>query len=775
MPLPVLALVGGLLAPLTLPSLPEYSAIVWWLSALVLSLVCSRLPSRPTRLAGLFVAGACWTLAAAQTWLNSKLPASFDTCDLTIQGRVTGLPDQDGGRLRFDFRVSTSEGHCSNDRREIWTLEENHRLRLSAYRNYPPVSAGDSLILKVRLRSPRGSTNPGGFDYEAWLALRKIVAVGYVRDFVGIKAEGGGMDSWREDISGRLAKVPELDHAGHIRALLLADHRGLTQSDWEVLRKTGTVHLLIVSGLHISLVALLGGLLGSLLGGRAGGLRSGVVFASLFALGYALLAGFGIAAQRACLMVAIFTGFSLLNRRIPLSHRYLYTLLAVLLIRPLAPLAAGFWLSFGAVLVLLTVAAPVMKARWLWRLPLVQLMLSLLLLPLLAYWQGSGSLLAPLANLFAVPLLSLLILPCLVASLLIDLPVMAMGGQAGLFLHAADWLLGILMGSLDWLAQAATQWHPPRKLLWLVICAGLLAVLPLPLPLRGQAVLLWVAGLTLSFARTTHDFRLVALDVGQGLSVLIQSGQQAAVYDTGAAWSGGFDAGRDVTAPALGYFGVAELTHIVVSHDDLDHAGGLASLKSFWPTARLVASQRLDSLSPSLPADCRKGYEWQLGQVQFEAFVLLPESKDDNDLSCVLSVSNGAFRVLLPGDISFRAEDRWLSLPSASRVDLLVAAHHGSSTSSSTEFLRRTRPDRVLYSAGWRNRFGHPSAAACRNAEKVHARLFNTAVQGALEFLVKDNRVISTRLWRCQSRRWWRSLNATDCSASVGLIQGCDY
>lgn len=778
MPIAVVATIVGLLLPLTLPLLPANFGSFGYLLSVALVVAGQKISVRLIRCSVLLVAGLTWSIAVGSDYLEHKFPPIFDYCDVRVQGRIDDLPQTSEDRLRFNFHVSSTKSvECTPDRLQAvpWLPDKNHRLRLSAYRGYPLLQAGDWLDLQVRLRAPRTNFNPGGFDYEAWLALREVGAIGYVRDFIEIRSSRAGVDYWRDRMGRWLAKLSGLEHTGYIRALLLADQRGLTPADWELLNKTGTTHLLVVSGLHISLIAAIGALLGFAFGWLSGvtANRSAILFACFFALGYALLTGLGIAAQRASIFVMIFAGFNITHRWLPLNHRYFYSMLIILWLTPLAPLSAGFWLSFGAVLALLIMVKSTARMHWLYRLPLIQIALSLLLAPLLIWVRGDTSLAAPIANLVAVPILSFLILPSLLLASLIDPFLLLLGFEVPLLFHLSDKLLSILLVWLNWLARLDLQWWQSSHLMWLGFIAGLVALLPLAWALRGLAALLWVPTLLFTPQIDQYDFRIVVLDVGQGLSIFIQAQHEAVIYDTGPSYPGGFDAGRDVLNPALNYFGVKEVSHIVVSHTDLDHIGGLHSVKKRWPKAKLIASQKLTRKEATI--DCLNGHHWQLGKISFETFVALPEATNDNDLSCLLLLSSGSFKALFPGDISDRAEQALSDQKAIANIQLLVAAHHGSATSSGLNFMEQSRPERVIYSAGWRNRFGHPAKRACDNAQKVKALLFNTAFQGALEFLIKQGDIVTTRVWRCESRRWWRSLDRTVCSPAIGLANGCDY
>lgn len=784
MPLAVIALIAGLLLPLLLPVLPKGTVFFWQLIAGALIGGCFFRLHWALRLTGMLTAGLAWSCAAALEYSEGRLPQVLDGCDWQVEGFVVGLPHSVGSRLRFNFQPVQKHRLSCLDRPE-WQKWQVGLWRLFVYQEHPALQPGDYLHLQVRLRSPRGTANPAGFSYESWLAQHRIHATGYVRNFLAVSTGANhhniSLDRWRYQLSNWLINLKDLRYTAQMRALLLADHRGLSQEDWDIFKRTGTVHLLVVSGLHIALATGLGALLGFLGAFLTGTKRHywTAALACVTAVIYGFAAGFGIAIQRACTMVLIFTAFSIINRAIPLSHRYLYSLAIVLLMAPLAPLGDGFWLSFGAVLALLLMIIDMTMANrrsWLWQLALAQAALILLLLPLLMYLQGGYSLLAPLANMLAVPWFSFIVLPALLLGVVVDAAAMAIGWfDAPFALRLADWLLLPLNFWLKWLAQFDTQLYRPANLLWLTLIAGLILLLPVHRSMRVAAGLLWLATLLWPANSQMHDeFRLVLLDVGQGLSAFIQQGNQAIVYDAGPGYPTGFNAGRDIVNPALHYFGVSKVTHIIVSHGDLDHAGGLSGVRQQWPEAVVISSQNITQLQEGPEIVECSNRSWIFGDIRLTTLLALPNADNNNDLSCVMLIEKDNFKALFPGDISSQGELALIKKIGPGKVDLLIASHHGSNTSSHIDFLQHIKPERVLYSAGWRNKFGHPAANACKNAVKVNAQLFNTAYQGAIEFLVHKDKVVMTRLWRCHSKRWWQHIRPADCNFLVGLANGCD-
>ena len=720
-----------------------------------------------------------WWLAAGLGWawlqghllLAQALPAALEGRDLVIEGVVASLVEQDPRRSRFVFTVE--EAH---DQGRL--VEVPGRVRLNWYRAPVVPRAGERWRLKVRLKRPHGFMNPGGFDYEAWLFQRRIRALGYVRKSTDNQrlrpASAWSLNGWRQGLRERLAQ--QLDQApfrGVLTALSLGERSGITAGQWQVLRDTGTTHLMAISGLHVGLVAGFAFLLGRWLWGRSAWLclrwpkqQAAALLALIAALAYALMAGFSIPTQRALIMLGVWVLAGLWRRNPAPAEILAAALLLVLLRDPLAVLAAGFWLSFAAVAVILYVHAGYRGGAgpW-WRWGRIHVLIALGLLPLTALFFQQQSLVSPLANLLAVPWVSLLVTPLTLAGSLLSLLWPAAGG---LLLNLAD-------QAMQWLWQALAMlasWPFARLELPVAGAASLflalagVAVLLLPRGLPGR----WLGGvmlLPLLFPRSPRpepgEAWFTLLDVGQGLAAVVRTERRVLVFDTGPRFSAGFDTGAAVLVPFLRRQGLSRLDMLVISHADNDHIGGAESLLRALP-ARRVLSSRPDRL-PGHPAEaCRQGMQWQWDGVDF-AF-LHPGGKAagraGNDASCVLRVRAGGKTLLLPGDIEAGAERQLLARYAGRlRADILVAPHHGSRTSSSPAFARAVAPRHVLFAVGYRNRYRFPHADVSGRYRRLHALAWDSARHGALLFRLEPGRPLAAPVaWRVQAARYWH--NRTD-------------
>lgn len=621
---------------------------------------------------------ACSAALAAAWTLEDRLAPGLQGRDFRLTGVVCDLPGGGSGVQRFLWSVD-------GDRRDDGLPA---RIQLSWYDAEVPVRAGERWQLTVRLRRPRGLLNPGAFDFERWAFRRGIGAVGYVRASEANRRLAPATSRCRlAAVRQRLADtvraaMSDARATGLALALTVGDRRDLDDRVWQALRRTGTAHLMAISGLHIGLAAGLvffairaAGCLLLRFGIRCRPLAWAGAAAFAAAVGYSALAGFSVPTLRAVVMTCGVIAMTAVRRPLPPSVALALALYVVLWLEPFALLSPGFWLSFGAVVVLLIFASGrhhepdaertrVLRCRrQLRRLLWAQGCLSVGLLPLTGWFFGEVSVIAPLVNLLMVPLFGTLIVPSLFAGVtaLIVAP-----GLAAPVIGLAEWLLVRVADGLQWLN--GWQWIavPVPVLPGPAIGAGIACIVlvlwPRPLPARYRLTTLLLVVIALA-ARpaAVPDLRVVVMDVGQGLAVLLQSPAHAVLFDAGPRYRSGGDAGRTVVLPVLRHFGVRRLDRLIVSHGDADHAGGAGSILAAWPDTALLASVPLDVPAAGFNR-CRAGQTWHAGQITFR--MLHPEPVapqgpwSENDASCVLLLRSPTAAVLLPGDIERRAEHR---------------------------------------------------------------------------------------------------------------------
>ncbi len=714
----------------------------------------------------LLLAGFCWAGWRALVTVAASLPAEMEGQTLEVRGSIQALPERLAhDRLRLRFRL---ESWRRQGRWEPVSLS----LRLVWYRDAPPMRAGERWQLWVRLKRPHGLANPVGFDYERWLFAQGIRATGYVRPAASNRRlRAARAPPWRSlrglaaDALGRLAVAS--GPLALLRALALGDRSAMSTHQWRVLQATGTSHLLAISGLHIGWVAGLVFVLMQRLWRWLGGARwiaaprAAAVSALTAALAYALLSGFQVPAQRAALMSALWMLAIVISGVAQPWRVFALALWTVLLTRPLAVLSAGFWLSFTAVAVLLFLSLGWRGRRSRWRQALrLQLGLLVALTPLVWVWFGQVSLLAPVANLIAVPWVGFLLVPPLLLGLLV-LPLAP--ALAQLPLSLAAWSLQGLWAVLETLAASGDLMWPapavaPGTLGLLVLATGL-ATAAVATGLRALSPLLILPLLSAPAAPrpAPGDLWLTLLDVGQGLAVVMETHAHVLVYDAGPAFAGGFDSGREIVAPFLRHRGRRQLDLLVISHSDNDHSGGARALIGKFPGAGIHAGQP-GKIDWAAAQDCHRQPGWKWDGVSFEYLRAAPVSSDDNAFSCVLKVSAADGRAaLLPGDIGLATE---LALVGCCRgglaADILIAPHHGSKRSSTEPFVAAVEPAWVLFATGYRNRFGFPHAEVLARYARAGSRGINSATRGAISVRIEAGGPLHVQGWRRARPRLWR-------------------
>lgn len=729
-----------LLGILAFQQLPDLPAAAWALALVPLVLSALRYPT--LRLPAIFACGFLWALLHAHQILTPGLAPELEGRDLMLEGVVTAIPERLDRATRFQFQAE----RMSDGARD---LPPPGRVRLNWYNDAPELRAGERWRLRVRLKRPHGFHNPGGFDFEGWLYQNRICATGYVRPDAAnqrLAAAAGRHALQRvrqglfEGISGALAGR---ELGGIISALAIGERQGISQAQWDVFRRTGTTHLVAISGLHVGIISGLVFFVFRRAWARLGRLplycpapQAAAVAALAAALIYATLAGFSIPTQRTVIMIGVVM-VALLRQRHRASGQTLMTaLLCVLVYDPLAVMNGGFWLSFGAVAaILFGMNQRVGKEPWWRRVGRLHLLVAVALAPPLLVLFQQVSLVSPLANLVAVPWITLGVVPLVLAGCLAQALWPACGEP---LLRLAETLLSWLWPLLERLAAPeALQWTQPVPPGWTIAAAligVLLLIAPRGVPGRWLGAVWLLPALLIAPPRPAPgELWFTLLDVGQGLAAVAWTHNHVLVYDTGPRFSSEFDAGSAVLLPFLRYHGLDRIDTLVIGHGDNDHLGGAAALAGEIGVGRVLSS--VPGRIPWWRAEpCRSGQQWSWDGVRFE--VLHPAADTHlrgNDASCVLRIDTGAGDVLLTGDIEAAAEAALLrAKPQDLPVDVLVAPHHGSKSSSSAPFVARVSPRYVLFPAGHRNRWGFPHPAVTERYRSAGARLYSSAEHGAL-------------------------------------------
>ena len=720
----------------------------WFLVAMLLS----RKLEREILLKGFFFAsGFLYAAAIAHFRLDDRLAAQWEGKDIEIIGTVAELPQRSerGQYFAFDVeRVGTRDAVVPE------------KIMLSRYSGPELLHPGERWRFTVRLKRPHGNVNPYGFDYEVWLLERDIGATGYVRQGVFLKRFVARpeymVEAAREKLRERVyAALPGFPYSGVIAALLMGDQKAISQRDWQIFRRTGVIHLMSISGLHVTMIAgffvFITYRLWRLNPSRHFPARKAAALSGLMAaFGYALLAGYAIPTQRTVYMLAAVAAAVWSGKTTSSSTILCWALFVVTVLDPWCVLSPGFWLSFFAVALILYVeTGRIGKKNWLQSWISVQWAVTIGLVPILLAFFQQISLVSPIANAVAIPLVSLAVVPLtlLGAVLPFDFPFVL---AHALFSVVMDFLIR-LNGLPD---PVWVQHSPPPWTLFTAFLGIAWTLLPKGFPVRWLG-LSGIAPLFLFFPPQPELLRLTVLDVGQGLSCVIETRHHALLYDAGPSFSAQSDSGNRIILPYLAGSGIMRLDAAILSHEDMDHIGGAISVFDSMPIGWLLSS--LPENHPVLAhvarnMRCRSGESWTWDDVKFE--ILSPDSYSNrisNERSCVLKVTSQQGSILIAGDIDRRIGDR-LAAKENLKSDVLVVPHHGGKSSES--FIRSASPGYAVFSAGYRNRFGHPRPEVVALYKSMGSRIIRTDEGGAAVFDFSSGGM-SEASWRQAHRRYW--------------------
>lgn len=743
----------------SLPSVP------WLLFLGVISIALCCVP--PLRCLGAFLLGMLFTSVSATAFIDSRLEKSLEGHTAEFVATIADFPATAGDSLRF----------------VVSPLNEDlpARIRLSWYDADQRPMPGQQWQFSARLRAPRGFANPHGFDYEGWLFRQRVGATGYVVSGQLHDEQTGLVTALRRHLQSRIeTQFPDDAARAVLSAVTIGARQDISREQWDLYARTGTSHLMAISGLHVGLAAtglffLARVLVAPMARGRT--IRDlALVVAASGATAYATVSGLAVPAQRALLMV-LFVATALLLRRQQDPLRVLSIVAIVVVVAdPLASLAPGFQLSFLAVLLLLvagqrTVRAvngslPVFLARGLSsasRLAILQCVLLLGLLPLTVLQFGRVAWLAPAVNLLVLPVFNLVTVPLALLGFLLDGPLQAVGNTLlWIAWHSVHLVLAIVTVAAE-VPGAELNTLPLRGLstfaLWVT---ALWALLPPGFPGRAVA---WIGALAVLLQKSglppERCVDLHVLDVGQGLSVVMQTRSRIAVFDTGPSFRSGSDTAALVVVPFLRALDVRRIDKLLISHADLDHAGGLGTLLAGFAVDELVVGElaAAESISTTSVASCRAGQRWSWDGVEFG--ILHPDtapSRTGNNASCVLRVSAGAHSALLSGDIERPVELALVNRGILQPSQLVVVPHHGSRTSSTPAFVEALQAEFAVVSAGYGNRWGFPRPEVVHRWQQSGATVLTTADSGAIsQRICHDEAPAFPREQRRSYRRYWHA------------------
>ena len=776
--------------------------------------------------------GFLWAALLAQQSLSRALPAAMEGQDITVVGSISKLPQFFERGVRFEFTIEQIIASAEQANANVWTKAKGTQLALSWYAdegsNPPMLKAGERWQLRLRLQKPHGNANPYGFDYEVWLLEQGVRATGYVRPDADLPANlvnrrlaqfvpsfNNLVEASRESLRNRLlAALPDKPYAGVLVALVIGDQRAVAQSDWQLFNNTGIGHLMSISGLHITMVAGMFAWVAGFLWRHSfftqwqlplilPAQKVAALAAVFAACTYVLLAGFGVPAQRTLYMLGVVALATWLGRISQISHVLCLALMLVLLLDPWAVLWPGFWLSFAAVGLILyssvgrnrgvaaalqqpslledlqPVAVSAWQMRWkrlrqrLWReLRLaahLQWVITIGLVPLSLLLFAQISLISPLANAIAIPLVGLVITPLALIAAVLPSPIMQW------LLLAAHFLLECLVALLNLLCLPGfVTWSTPQANWWqfaFAMAGILLMFAPRGWPGRVWGIVLCLPLLlNRASAPTEGQMWVTAFDVGQGTALLIETAQHRLLYDTGPAYSRQNGAAQRVILPYLKARGINQLDGLIISHADNDHSGGALSILRQLPMQWLATSitpqhpimqevAKMQQAGKIRAMPCLAGQQWQWNGVQMAMLHPSPENyaaqAKTNALSCTLKISLGKQAILLTGDIEAAQEAQLLeSMPQALQANVLLVPHHGSGTSSSEAFLKAVQPRLAIFQLGYRNRYRHPKAEVWQRYQELGITRLRSDQAGAVSLRFSEQGV-EVQQYRLEHARYW--------------------
>lgn len=751
-------LIIGLISALLWPTLPAT-----WVGGTILVIgLC--LISRASFISGCLLGAALCILLINHQF--NDLAYLFKP-NSSIKGTVISLPQQGKFSSRFKLRVNTINERASNATVIVY------------WPGIVNVEYGDLLILKGHGRPLHGSLNQGGFNYQRYLVGNKVSATITVKEGEIIKPQ----KSWKHSLKSRFAShLARLSQGHYIQALALGDRSLLGDKHWLTLKSTGTGHLFAISGLHLSLVALFSFwlfkklfscLVHSSLIEHTQVICSGLSVIVCF--GYAYLSGFSLPTQRAFIILAVLLAMMMIKQRISLAHKLGISLLLVLLINPTAILTASLWLSFGAILLIYALVATQNKGaleeismigrllHWFKQLISLQLWLFLGLLGINLSFFGGLSLVAPIANLFAVPIVSIIVLPLTLISLLLESTGASIWATKGT-LMCVNWVLEVLFWCLELLQELDGSWVVISESYyrWFAFLITIIIVLAWQSSYMShwRKLLLCAPALIFIFLflwqvnARGQDWQVTFLDVGHGNAAVVIKHGRAIVVDTGKSFSNSSVASRTIE-PFLDNQGISDLDYIIVTHDDNDHSGGLADLVRRYPKAKIISNQ--SNVGDTRAQHCKllNNIDWLQLKLVF-AQAPLNIAKTDNDRSCLVRLSDEKHSVLFVGDIQKTAE-RYFSktLSSAWQSDVLQISHHGSKTSSSESFLDKVSPSIGIISSSRFNQWGFPHVSVLKRLKKLGVETYSTATDGQISIRFSKKQSLVTTYRKNISPFWY--------------------
>lgn len=774
------------------PSLPQISLIALAIIALLFVVL-----TRSSALAAGTLVGFLWASFCGYYYLSWQIDNDLYNNNLIVQGKVVSLlaPLPANSLLGLSKAKDSAKQSSALEQRAIkfnFVIDKigeqtqiiKPKVRLSWYSPRLSLQQGDSVRLFIRLKPPAGLANPDGFNYQQWLSSKNITALGYVR-----QSPSNQFISQSSSIRQRSVNLlleHDLPNIRWILALSYGDRRMLTKDDWGLMQRTGTAHLFAISGMHLGIVFGFTFLIGKGLF-FASALHPNVVMSVSFrphllmlpcsiCVAYAYIAGFEIPVMRALFTMLFWTTLVMFAKHWRMPNVLLILLSSFFIIFPFSILGISFWLSFTVVLV-------IMLFLWRFKLPAnaslvskfmhtikLQLFISVITLPLIAFTFSSLPVVSFFANLFMIPLVTFVLVPlCLVAAIIV-----AIGFDVAIIYWLINTCFEYAFLLLNWLDGGTSQflgedWQSAlwvkKSMAWLthpgIILAFFLITLPpwngkMPLVLSILGVCVIHQNFIEKHAFSENKSHLYAMDVGQGSAIVIKDKNGTMLYDTGGSFAG-FSMANSVLLPFFKHENINKLKYFIVSHLDNDHAGGANIIKQHLEIGQALSPQigcnRQDFLAlyPSGVA-LFLGFEAQI------LWPLKPISGDENRHSCVIKLHKGEHSILLTGDIEKQSEAQIVAMykdTNSLNSSILIAPHHGSKTSSTAKFVSAVSPEYVVFTSGNNNRWGFPAQSVVNRYKSVNAKVYVTGQHGRISITITQNDIVVSSYREDEYPRWF--------------------
>ena len=753
-----------------------------YFAALIIFFVILALLQKKIRLNAIIfflVLGYFWGELNIFIATDLQYPKNMEGKTISIEGRIASVPASFKENTQFQFYVN----HLENS-------DFHGKITLSWFKNrmtptIPHLIPGEKWHLTVKLKKPRSFSNPGSFDYEAWLFEQRILAKGYiVQKGKNQLLAPAKWHYWIEQVRQKLFQqwMPFLAQwplLGVLLALTIGLTSHITPEQWQVFTNTGTIHLISISGFHISMMAGMGYALMNFIWRRITFLcerfpsqKAGAIAAIIIGLFYSLLAGSSIPTERSIIMLMVFMSSLVIQRHTNVWQCFSWSLWGVILLDPFAPLNMSFWLSFGAVgMILYAMLMPTKRhceersdaaihsyiqkimpstKQWL----SLQIKIFLGLVPFSLFWFSQVSVTSLWANLVAIPVTGFFVLPLALVSIILSKIYFP---WAFFLMKLAHWFFSQLFCYLNWITHehSIILFYSFDKIGMLIlgVLGTLLLLAPGSFPARWLGLIFWLPLLfPIKPVIPYGEAYINLLDVGQGLASVIQTKNHVLVFDTGPKISDSFDTGKAVVLPYLRNQHISSVDTLVISHADMDHRGGLNSVLQGIAVKKIYVND-LHILSSAYL--CKANVFWEWDGVKFQFLTKgLENFNNTNDRSCVLKISNQYHSALFPGDLEAKGEKKLLSeYESQLKSDLIIAGHHGSKTSSSLAWLTIVNPSYVLYPTGYLNRYHFPNTEIVQRYHRIHAQGFSTADCGMIHWKLRNNS--DTDKPECYRQKHW--------------------